>query len=116
MVVGTTLYLECDADGDPIPTLSWKINGKAITGTSAGGAVAVTNRISMHNENTELEIENVTVADSGESFMPLWNFSSLLRLFTLEIVFGHFGDFCGSFFLRFCHWRFSDITTSSLFG
>lgn len=80
MVVGTTLYLECDADGDPLPTLSWKFNGKTIT---AEGAVVVTNRISLHNENTELEIENVTVADSGESFMPLcllWDFSSLLRL------------------------------------
>ncbi|KAL5280951.1 PXDN family protein [Megaselia abdita] len=68
VTVGTTLYLECDADGDPIPTLSWKINGKEITGTSSttGGPVVVTNRISLHNENTELEIENVTVADSGQ--------------------------------------------------
>lgn len=61
------MYLECDADGDPIPTLSWKFNGKDITETPAG-TVAVTNRISLHNENTELEIENVTLADSGEMF------------------------------------------------
>lgn len=82
MTAGTTLYLECDADGDPIPTLSWKINGRDVAASSS----SVTNRISLHNENTELEIENVTVADSGESFYSLTIFFIPLRFSVASFI------------------------------
>lgn len=70
MTLGTTLYLECDADGDPIPTLSWKFNGKDIISTPSS-------RISLHNENTELEIDNITLADAGELLFKKFFYNSL---------------------------------------
>lgn len=60
---GTTLILECDADGEPIPQISWKRNGTKILVKSNPIS---TDRISFLNENTELKIEHIKESDAGK--------------------------------------------------
>lgn len=55
--IGSSVILECDASGSPIPKLSWKHNELPLFES---------NRILFGNENTELQIEHVKESDEGE--------------------------------------------------
>lgn len=54
--VGKPFILECDAEGNPIPTITWKFNGNPI---------ATNERIVLENENTELIVSEAREIDSG---------------------------------------------------
>ncbi|XP_055915269.1 peroxidasin [Eupeodes corollae] len=54
--MGQSIELECDAEGNPLPAISWKFNGTAISSD---------NRITLDNENTELTIKDAKDSDSG---------------------------------------------------
>ncbi|XP_075162195.1 peroxidasin [Haematobia irritans] len=57
--VGKNFILECDADGNPIPTISWQFNGEPITPMTDNDHVV------LENENTELLINKAQETDSG---------------------------------------------------
>ncbi|XP_061393833.1 peroxidasin [Musca vetustissima] len=57
--VGKNFVLECDADGNPIPTITWHFNGEPIT-TSADN-----DHLVLENENTELIVNKAKESDSG---------------------------------------------------
>uniref|UniRef100_T1PGN3 Cell adhesion molecule-related/down-regulated by oncogenes n=1 Tax=Musca domestica TaxID=7370 RepID=T1PGN3_MUSDO len=57
--VGKNFVLECDADGNPIPTISWQFNGEPITATTEN------DHLVLENENTELIVNKAQESDSG---------------------------------------------------
>lgn len=50
--------MECDADGNPLPTIEWDFNGRHVV---ADG------RYTLENENTELMISATQLIDEGQS-------------------------------------------------
>uniref|UniRef100_A0A1A9WTL6 Ig-like domain-containing protein n=1 Tax=Glossina brevipalpis TaxID=37001 RepID=A0A1A9WTL6_9MUSC len=54
--IGKSFVLECDADGNPIPSITWQFNGAAIV---------VSEHLTLENENTELIVNNAKESDSG---------------------------------------------------
>ncbi|XP_065362237.1 peroxidasin [Calliphora vicina] len=54
--VGKSFVLECDADGNPIPTITWQFNGEAI---------AANEHLVLENENTELIVNKAQESDTG---------------------------------------------------
>ncbi|XP_037881152.1 peroxidasin isoform X2 [Glossina fuscipes] len=54
--IGKSFVLECDADGNPIPSITWQFNG---------AAVVVSQHLTLENENTELIVNNAQESDSG---------------------------------------------------
>lgn len=55
--VGKSFVLECDADGNPIPTITWQFNGVAI---------AANEHLVLENENTELIVNKAQESDTGK--------------------------------------------------
>lgn len=55
--VGKSFVLECDADGNPIPTITWQLNGAAI---------AANEHLVLENENTELIVNKARESDTGK--------------------------------------------------
>lgn len=55
--VGKSFVLECDADGNPIPTITWQFNGEAIAANEQ--------HLVLENENTELIVNNAQESDTG---------------------------------------------------
>lgn len=55
--IGKSFVLECDADGNPIPSITWQFNG---------AAVVVSQHLTLENENTELIVNNAQESDSGK--------------------------------------------------
>ena len=55
---GDTVSLSCKADGNPVPTISWTINGSPID-------VRGNSRISFSENKEQLTIRNVERTDSG---------------------------------------------------
>ncbi|XP_055843277.1 peroxidasin [Episyrphus balteatus] len=53
---GQNIELECDAEGHPLPSISWTFNDQAIIPNE---------RITLDNENTELIIKDAENTDSG---------------------------------------------------
>ena len=51
------MTLSCNVDGQPEPTISWTKDGSAISNNS---------RISLSDDNKQLNIAKVNVTDSGE--------------------------------------------------
>lgn len=56
--LGKSFSLECDADGNPLPTLKWQFNGHPVVADA---------RHSLENENTELIISAAQHDDEGVS-------------------------------------------------
>lgn len=54
--MGQDIELECDAEGHPLPTISWTFNNQIIEPNE---------RITLDNENTELIIKKAQSSDSG---------------------------------------------------
>lgn len=54
---GTHLLLECQADGRPKPKISWLRDGKPL---------GLTNRITLSEDDTVINIEHVKESDAGE--------------------------------------------------
>lgn len=54
---GDDVTLYCNADGNPVPTISWTRNGFAINASDNYGS---------SNDNKQLNIRNVNRSDSGE--------------------------------------------------
>ncbi|TMW42476.1 hypothetical protein DOY81_012444, partial [Sarcophaga bullata] len=54
--VGKSFVLECDADGNPIPTITWQFNG---------GPIVVDDHLLLENENTELIVNKARESDTG---------------------------------------------------
>ncbi|KAI8116975.1 Peroxidasin [Lucilia cuprina] len=54
--VGKSFVLECDADGNPIPTITWQFNGEAIVANE---------HLVLENENTELIVNKAQESDTG---------------------------------------------------
>ena len=59
--VGKSFVLECDADGNPQPKISWQLNGTLLTGSEAADG-----RVKLENENTELSVSAAQESDSGK--------------------------------------------------
>lgn len=55
---GTHVTLECQAEGHPKPTVSWLRDGHVL---------GLTNRISMSDDNTAINIEHVKESDAGKA-------------------------------------------------
>ena len=55
--VGKSFVLECDADGNPIPTITWQFNG---------GPIVVDDHLLLENENTELIVNKAQESDTGK--------------------------------------------------
>lgn len=56
---GENMILSCNADGNPVPTISWTRNGYPVDTSNDA-------RISMSADKRQLNILNVTRTDSGE--------------------------------------------------
>jgi len=55
--IGSYVVLECEATGQPTPTIKWKINDQPLDSSS---------RMFFGNQNTELHIDHIKESDEGE--------------------------------------------------
>lgn len=54
--IGSYVVMECEATGQPTPTIMWKVNGQPVDSSS---------RMFFGNQNTELHIEQIKESDEG---------------------------------------------------
>lgn len=54
--IGSYVVMECEATGQPTPTIMWKVNGQPVDSSS---------RMFFGNHNTELHIEQIKESDEG---------------------------------------------------
>ncbi|XP_017057908.1 peroxidasin [Drosophila ficusphila] len=66
--LGRAFVLECDADGNPLPTIDWQFNGSpllAASSPSPSAAASAPADIQLENENTELVVSAARQEHAG---------------------------------------------------
>lgn len=58
--LGKSFVLECDADGNPLPSISWQFNGEPLLASSSSGDLL------LENENTELVVSVAKEQHAGK--------------------------------------------------
>lgn len=62
--LGKSFVLECDADGNPLPSITWQFNGKPLTSSTTAADLL------LENENTELVVSVAKQQHAGKQSQP----------------------------------------------
>lgn len=57
--MGKAFVLECDADGNPLPTIDWQFNGEPLANGNSADLL-------LENENTELVVSAARQEHAGK--------------------------------------------------